>query len=175
MPRDQRQAFTHEHMGIVSATTGKFGSTEWIFSSTMSRRKKRNRGGNPALHQPTKATKRYSPFITYLRSLTFLKNTFFGCIYPGMTAVDFHQHHRPGWWYLFLIIPVILFPFAIVAIERIGFFIAPAAFWRRFHSLDSRNQNSILVLYHLLISLLVLPLALIYVIQLFTSKQRTDT
>lgn len=158
----------------MCTTTGMFASTEWSFSNTMSRRKKLNRGGNPALQQQTPATKRYGPFLTYLRSLTFLKNTFFGCIYPGMTAVDFYQDHRPGGWYLLLIIPVMLFPFAIVAIERIGLFIAPAAFWKRYHSLDTRNQNSILVLYHLLITLLVLPLALIYFIQLFTCKHRSD-
>lgn len=65
------------------ATTGILASTEWSISSTMSRRKKRNRGGSPALYKQTQATKRYGPFITYLRSLTFLKNTFVGCIFPA--------------------------------------------------------------------------------------------
>ncbi|WP_058974150.1 hypothetical protein [Type-D symbiont of Plautia stali] len=128
----------------------------------MSRNKKRHYGGNPA--QRKQVPKSYGPFLTYLRSVTFIKNMLIGLIYPGMMAILFYQEQCPGWWYATLIVPIILFPFAIIAIERIGLLIAPARFWQKYHQLEIRHQSTLLVLYYLLIMLMVLPLAMMYFI-----------
>ncbi|MGK3125912.1 hypothetical protein ACCY16_17465 [Candidatus Pantoea formicae] len=132
----------------------------------MSRYKKRSPGGNPARRKPVKDDKSYGPFLAYLRSLTFIKNVLLGCLYPGMMAVFLYQEQYHGWWYVALLIPIALFPFAKVAIESIGRLIAPARFWQKYHKLDIRHQNTLFVFYHLLITLLVLPLAMIYFIRL---------
>ena len=130
----------------------------------MSRNKKRHSGGKPARRKQLKNAKSYGPFLTYLRSLTFIKNVLAGCLFPGMMAVMLYQEQSPGWLYAFLLVPITLFPFAIIAIERIGLLIAPAPFWQKYHKLEIRHQSTILIIYYLLITLLVLPLAMIYFI-----------
>ncbi len=132
----------------------------------MSRNQKRHFGGNPAQRKQVQNVKSFGPFLTYLRSLTFIKNMLIGFIYPGMMAILFYQEQCPGWWYASLIVPIILFPFAIIAIERIGLLIAPARFWQKYYQLEIRHQSTLLVLYYLLITLMVLPLAMMYFIWL---------
>ncbi|MEN4559778.1 hypothetical protein [Pantoea agglomerans] len=132
----------------------------------MSHYKKRHSGGKPARKKQVQNVKSYGPFLTYLRSLTFIKNLLIGCVNPGMMAILFYQEQCPGWWYATLLVPITLFPFAILAIERIGLIIAPVRFWQQYHKLGIRHQSGLLVLYHLLITLMVLPLAMIYFIWL---------
>jgi len=132
----------------------------------MSRYKKRYSGANPARRKEVQLIKSYGPFITYLRNLTFIKSILIGCFYPGIMAITFYQEQCPGWWYAILLVPVTLFPFAIVAIAHIGPLFTAARFWQRYHILDIRHQNTLFILYHLLITLLVLPLAMIYFISL---------
>jgi hypothetical protein len=139
---------------------------EWSICNAMSRNKKRYPGGNPARRKQLQDTKSYGPFLTYLRSLTFIKNTLIGCLYPGLIATIFYQEQFPGWWYATLLVPIALFSFAAVAIQRIGLLIAPARFWQKYHTLDIRHQNTLFLFYHLLITLLVLPLAAVYFIWL---------
>ena len=117
----------------------------------MSRRKKRLRGGNPAQRMQVDEGKHYGPFLTYLRSLTFIKNTLIGCFYPFI---------------------LMLFPFAKVAIERIGLWIAPAHFCQKIDSLNYRLRSLVDMLYWLLITLMILPLTVIYIFQLHSDKHR---
>ena len=76
-----------------------------------------------------------------------------------------YQEQSPGWWYAFLLMPITLFPFAIIAIEHTGLFIAHARFWQKYDKLNTRSQSAFLV-YYLLITLLLLPLAVTYLIRL---------
>ncbi|MDE8555268.1 hypothetical protein [Pantoea vagans] len=78
----------------------------------------------------------------------------------------FYQKQCPGWWYATLRVPITLFSFTNLAIERTGLIIAPVRFWQQYHNLAIRHQSGLLVLYHLLITLMVLPLAMIYFIWL---------
>ena len=138
--------------------------------NTMSRYKKRHPGRGPARRKQVQNAKSYGPFLTYLRSLTFIKNFLIGCLYPGMMAITLYQEQAPGWWYAFLLVPITLFPFAIIAIERIGLLIAPSRFWQKYHKLEIRHQSMLLVIYCLLITLLAVPLAVIYFIWLRSMK-----
>lgn len=138
----------------------------------MSRRKKRSRGGNPAQRTPTDAIKHYGPFLTYLRSLTFIKNALAGCFYPFILMINFMQDRSPLWFYAPLVITVILFPFAKVAIERIGLWIAPAHFWQKIDGLNFRVRSLVDILYWLLITLMIVPLTAVYIFQLHSDKHR---
>ena len=138
----------------------------------MSRRKKRLRGGNPAQRMQVDEGKHYGPFLTYLRSLTFIKNTLIGCFYPFILMLNFIQDRSPLWFYVPLVISVILFPFAKVAIERIGLCIAPAHFCQKIDSLNYRLRSLVDMLYWLLITLMILPLTVIYIFQLHSDKHR---
>lgn len=136
----------------------------------MSRRKKRYASGNPALRNQVSEVKSYGPFLSYLRSRAFIKNALIGCFYPLIAAVSFIQDQSPGWCFAALLVPLILFPFAKVTIERLGLLIAPVHFWQKYRVLDSRTQNFIEIMYWLLITMLVLPLAIVYCIQLYVDK-----
>jgi len=128
--------------------------------------KKSHSSGNPVRRKQVQNAKNYSSFLTYIRSLTFIKNTLAGCLYPGMMTIMLYHEQSPGWCYALLLVPIIFFPFAIIAIERIGLLIAPARFWQKYHKLEIHNQNALLFIYYLLITLLVVPLAMVYFIWL---------
>lgn len=74
----------------------------------MSRPNKRYNSWNPVKKRQEQSVKSYGPFITYVHSLTFIKNALAGCFFTGITAVTFIKDRSPGWYFIPLLIIVFL-------------------------------------------------------------------